>query len=97
MINRPDFSKSIGTAEDIHSIFDEVMALYNIVADMYTSAQVSNKTDNSVTFEVIFADVEKTASVFSMINNQLTVIYEIPMNISCSVSNTTLSITLTRV
>jgi len=97
MINRPEFSRSIGTADDIHNMFDEVMALYNIVSDMYIDAKLTAKTELSATFEIIFKDNNMASKVCNTIDGKSTVIYDTPMKISCSVSNIILVILIERV
>lgn len=97
-MNRPDFSTAIGDSDQVFSLFDEIMALYNIVSDCYTEVTLSNKTDTAASFEVIFKDKEKANHICDIINGQKIVIYETSLQISSEkTNNTTVIITMIRI
>lgn len=88
-ISRPDFYQSIypnkDTLEDIAigDLFDEVMALYNIVSDDYVSVNKVPSTDCLSKFLVQFNSVERAKKVYETLQGGETVIYDRHIQIIC--------------
>lgn len=98
-ISRPDFCKAINTSgedklNEVKDIFDEIMALYNIVSEDYVSVTKIRNTENLVEFSVKFDSVEKAEEIYSRVNYKETIIYGKPVQLVCwrSDSPDTLSI-----
>lgn len=89
MISRPDFFRSVCSESEnsplnIGDLFDEIMALYNIVAGDYVSVKKRcQTTEHTAEFDVEFVTAERAAQIYYLIQNKEIVIYNHPLQIIC--------------
>lgn len=89
-ISRPDFTKSIDTNSEqqntvlnLNIIFDEIMALYNIISDDYVSVQKISDSECIAKFRVQFVSTEKAHNIYECVSYRETVVYGKLIQIIC--------------
>lgn len=88
-ISRPDFAKSIDTngekskASELVEIFDEIMALYNIVSEDYIEVNRIPDAGCIAKFTVKFASKEKANEIYSTVNYHETIVYGKVVQLIC--------------
>lgn len=88
-ISRPDFAKSIdingeqSTASDLAEIFDEIMALYNIVSEDYVKVHREPDAGYIAKFTVKFVSEQKAQEIFNTVSHQETTVYGKVIQLIC--------------
>lgn len=86
-IDRPDFYKSlnINNGDELGGIklFDEIMALYNIVSDDYLSVEQTHDEGESSSYIVKMISPEKAHEIYKLIQYQHVTVYDHVFQIIC--------------